>query len=791
MNSFYDRAFFKFLNRNKSYTAISMAGLAISLMFVILMAVYIYQELSVDRFHADADRICLQFTGSPVESGSNIGKDGMYYSPQDALPVAYWLKERFAAIEEVCPVVSRQTQSIPLHYKDLVVNGSMAFTESNFFTFFSFPLKQGNPETVLEDEYSAVVSESFARKIFGSEDPMGKSIRITDSTWVVVKGVMADMKNSLLPEEDLMLRVERVSEFNGSIGIDQAGNAGCTLVFLKMLPGRDMNTYREEVLDLYKERYWLFRKGFSTDVKFVPLRDAYFEVEEAWLTRAGDKQFVQVLAAVALMILLFAVFNYINLTVAQSGFRAKEVAIRRLSGASRFSVMSHLVGEALFLALCSYLMGLLLALAFQPVAENLLQATLDMSLLASAGGIAAALLLVLLTGLFSGCLPAVFISSFRPVDVVKGTFTRRSKMVSGKVFMVLQNGITIGMLTAALVFSLQIRHLVKAPLGYNTLNVLDISAEGYTADESKRIIDRLLSLSSVKRVGRSLGTPFDGGNNLSGTYEDRNISMQQLFMDSTAFHILGLKILQDNNLATGEGVYLTQGAFKAMGLAEDAPAFHYYDSKIPISGVVADFQRRNILFPEDNSWFMLGIRSPEDLQYVWDILVEIQGDPATAYKETTQVVKEVTGQEAYAGFLDLKVRQSFDAQIRLSKIVALFAGVALVISVMGLVAMSMYFIRQRTKEVAIRKVFGSENGAVMALLLRSFLLYVGIGFVLAVPFCWVFLARWLETYSYHIAFNPLYILLAGLFCLLVSFLAVAWQSYRAAHADPVQGVRQE
>ena len=786
MNSFYDRAFFKFLNRNKSYTAISMAGLAISLMFVILMAVYIYQELSVDRFHADADRICLQFTGSPVESGSNIGKDGMYYSPQDALPVAYWLKERFAAIEEVCPVVSRQTQSIPLHYKDLVVNGSMAFTESNFFTFFSFPLKQGNPETVLEDEYSAVVSESFARKLFGSEDPMGKSIRITDSTWVVVKGVMADMKNSLLPEEDLMLRVERVTEFNGSIGIDQAGNAGCTLVFLKAVL---------IVVLLYLLFLGVQSAGLLGGAEYL----AQKHISYAEWARSGFFQMVGVtalnltllLAAVALMILLFAVFNYINLTVAQSGFRAKEVAIRRLSGASRFSVMSHLVGEALFLALCSYLMGLLLALAFQPVAENLLQASLDMSLLASAGGIAAALLLVLLTGLFSGCLPAVFISSFRPVDVVKGTFTRRSKMVSGKVFMVLQNGITIGMLTAALVFSLQIRHLVKAPLGYNTLNVLDISAEGYTADESKRIIDRLLSLSSVKRVGRSLGTPFDGGNNLSGTYEDRNISMQQLFMDSTAFHILGLRILQDNNLVTGEGVYLTQGAFKAMGLAEDAPAFHYYDSKIPISGVVADFQRRNILFPEDNSWFMLGIRSPENLQYVWDILVEIQGDPATAYKETTQVVKEVTGQEAYAGFLDLKVRQSFDAQIRLSKIVALFAGVALVISVMGLVAMSMYFIRQRTKEVAIRKVFGSESGAVMALLLRSFLLYVGIGFVLAVPFCWVFLARWLETYSYHIAFNPLYILLAGLFCLLVSFLAVAWQSYRAAHADPVQGVRQE
>lgn len=532
MARIYSSTFFKFLNRNKAYTAISIIGLAISLMFVILISVYIYQELSVDKFHKDADRICLQFQGMPEEGG-------MYYSPMDALPVAYWLKERYPDIEAVCPVVGQQAKGTPVHYADRVANADFFFTESNFFTFFSFPLIEGDPESVLQDAYSAVVSESFARKLFGDEDPVGKSVRITDSTWVVVKGVMADIRNSILPYADMLLRVERVTEFNGNIGLDRDGNAGCTLTFLKMLPGQDMNRHHDDVLDFYKERYWIYNKEFSTEVEFVPLRDAYFEVTEAWLTRSGDKGFVHVLMAVGILILLFSVFNYINLTVAQSGFRAKEVATERLLGASRFSVMLRLVGEALFLSLVAYLLGLLLALAFYPVAGNLLQADLDMSLLYSAGGIAAAVLLVLLTGILSGCLPAVFLSAVKPVDIVRGAFARRSKMVFGKVFMMLQSGTTIAMLAAALVISLQIKHLIQAPLGYNTLNVLDIAAETYTPEENARILDRLASLPCVKRVGKSQGTPFDGGNNLSGTYEDKNLSMQQLWMDSTAFHILG------------------------------------------------------------------------------------------------------------------------------------------------------------------------------------------------------------------------------------------------------------
>ena len=188
---------------------------------------------------------------------------------------------------------------------------------------------------------------------------------------------------------------------------------------------------------------------------------------------------------------------------------------------------------------------------------------------------------------------------------------------------------------------------------------------------------------------------------------------------------------------------------------------------------------------------MVSIWPESSLQWVWTLLVEIQGDPVRAYEEIGKVFREVTEQEMQARFIDQQVQDSFATQLRLLKIVALFAGVALVISVMGLVAMSMYFIRQRTKEVAICKVFGSESGAVMGRLVWTFLWYGVVGFVIALPLSWVAMERWLSAYSYRIAFSPLYVLAAGLACALVSFLSVFWQSYRAAHADSTRGLRQE
>ncbi len=774
-------SFIKFLNRNKVYTAINVFGLAVSLMFVVLIFIYAYQEFSTDSFHQDKDRICVEFENVAGKSGTG-----------DGLPIAYWLQERFPDIEEICPVVTRQFHSFLVRCQEKEWMAKMSCTESNFFTFFSFPLKVGSPQTVLQDEYSAVISETFARRVFGSEDPIGRSIRLSDSTSVTVTGVMYDISRSMIPYADLLVRVERAEEFNPAIAKDWAGNAGACVTFLKMYPGKDMNAHRDEVLEMFNERYWIYQLGFATDVSWIPLKDAYWEAYGTYsLTEVGEKRFVQVLFAVGLLILFFAIFNYINLTVAQIGSRAKEMATRRLLGSSRGGIMFRLVVEAVLLTAFSYLLGLLLVKAVAPVAGNLLHTTLDLDILLKPASLLLSIGFILFIGLLAGILPAVLISAAKPVEVVRGSFRRRSKMVFSKYFIIFQNAITVVMIAVSLVMVVQVRHMMRAPLGYNTLNVIDISMH---VPNMRVMADKLSSLPSVKRVGTAYGTPFNGGNNMSGSYCGRQLSVQWLHMDTTAFNILGLKILNDrggSRPVRNEGryydFYLTEYSLKEMGLDWDADELDMDESgKIQISGVLADFHRGNILFREQP--FVVGI-TDDLIGDPWDILVEVQGDPVTAYEEVVKMAKEVSGRDVEAQYIDLAVRESFDSERRMMQIVGIFTCMAILISVLGLVAISIYFIRQRAQEMAVRKVFGSDNSAVLFRLVRSFLSYVLIGFVIACPVVWYLAEKWLSDYSYRISFNPLYIVAAGLFCLLVSFVAVYFQSRRAARTNPIESLR--
>ncbi|MCM1532023.1 MAG: ABC transporter permease [Bacteroides sp.] len=777
-------SFLKFLNRNKVYTVINVFGLAVSLMFVILIFVYAWQEFTVDKFQADRERIYVEY-----DFGAD-GEDG----PGDGLPVAYWLKERFPDIEEICPVITTQFhggKSVIWH--DTKITAKMSCAESNFFTFFSFPLKSGAPGQVLQDEYSAVVSETFARKLFGSEEPIGQSIKISEETSVTVTGVMYDISRSVIPYADLIVRVERAEEFNHFISKQNASNAGASVVFLKMYPGKDMNAHRDEVLEMYKERYWIFYREFCTDVCWKPLREAYFSAGGS-LIETGDKRFVSVLFAVGLLILFFAIFNYINLTVAQSGSRAKEMATRRLLGSSRGGIVFRLVVEALLLTAVSYLLALLLATAVKPVSERLLQTTLDFSLLLSPACIALAVGFVVLIGALTGILPAVLISAAKPVEVVRGSFRRRSKMVFSKYFIGFQNAITIVMLAVSLVMVLQMRHLIHAPLGYNTLNVIDITY--VLGVDDKVLMDKLSSVPSVKRVGTSQGTPFDGGNNSSGDYCGRQLSVQWIFMDTAAFHMLGFqKVYENSRKQTMRQddrydfeIYPTAFAMQEMGLPQDADEFDLGgQEKIPVCGVIGNFRRANILRKEQP--FVVGVTN-DVLEDAWNLLVEVQGDPVRAYDEVMGAIRELTDGEVEAKFIDQEVRESFDSQRRMTQIVSIFTCMAILISVLGLVAMSIYFIRQRAQEVAVRKVFGADNRTVLFRVVRSFLLYVLYGFVVAFPVSWYIAVKWRSGYSYRIAFNPLYIVAAGLFCMAVSFVAVYFQSRRAAHANPVESLRE-
>ncbi|MDH6534856.1 ABC transporter permease [Parabacteroides sp. 52] len=768
------KSFFKFLRKNKGYTAIDIFGLSVSLMFVILIAVYTQQELSVNQGQEKADRVYALGSEETIGSHWRLKKH---------------LISRYPEIEEIVPVVS-SFQDQPIQIKDMTMKAGLLFSDTSFFDVFSYPLLIGDTRRVIEVPNYAVVSESFARKAFGSEDPLGQMIHVNDSVVVTVNGIMKDIKNSIFPEADILLSIENIRFFNSSLASEEFNNATGANLFVLVKEGADLHAKLPDVKAFFSKIFWWYKNYPEKQVILYPWEEIYFSEVGSWTNiRRGDWDFVMILMSVGILILLFAVINYINLTVAQTGKRAKEMATRRLLGSSRGELFSRLIMESTLLSLFSFVLGFLLALAVLPFANDLLQTRIDLTETLTPVNALIAIGVIVVLGLTSGLLPAWIISNSKPIDIVRGGFRTKTKMVFSKIFITFQNVITIMMIAASMTMVLQINHMINAPLGYNMKNIIDISSHHFQSRERIYAFGNEVSqLASVNRVAYGAGTPFSRGNNNTMRYEDRNISFQTLMGDSTYFSLFGFEVLQDNQLASADGVYLNEQAYRELMISDDTPSFKYRDLDRPIAGKLKDFRMGNILADLPPTQVM--VRSGDRL-WIWDILIEINGDPKSAFEQVKEVYEKMMDLEMPGYFMEDQVENSFSSQRRTAKIVMIFCVIAILISLLGLLAMSTYFIQQRSREIAVRKVFGSSEGQVLKRLIFTFLNYVGIAFVIATPLVWYIMRRWLMDYSYRISLSPLIFIGAGLFCLLISFLTVYYQSYRAANANPVDSVKAE
>lgn len=764
------KSFFQFLSRNKAYTFIDVFGLSVSLMFVILIAVYTWQELSTDRFQEKGDRICV------LSNGNNCGS---------AYRLAQHVKDRYPEVEKICPVAF--FHSMPVKIQGKSWNPTFGMVDSTFFDMFSFPLMSGTPHEVLSSRNYAVISESFARDVFGNQNPLGASFQIYDSLTVTVNGIMKDIKNSVIPYRDVFIRIDNIKYHNPSMDSEAFNNAGGAFLFFQLTKPGALDSKCTAIAEWFKTFFWQYQDGFHDVVRFVPLKDLYFsELNDGGLER-GDWKFVMILMSVGILILLFAVINYINLTVAQTGFRAKEMATRRLLGSSRPELFLRLILESTFLSLISFLIGVFLAFAALPTARDLLQKKVDLAGAITPFSVLFCLGMILLLGVITGLLPAIIISNSKPIEVVRGNFRTKTKMVFSKFFITFQNVITITLIAISITMIAQSYHLIHAPLGYRTQNIITINVDPLDSMQVVTFADELKNLPVVKNVAISAGTPFNFGNNWSGTYDGHTISFQIIDGEPPLGEMLGFQILRDNHVGGTWAYYLSEEAFRQMGLSEDAPSFEFSGHTFLVAGKVKDFQLGNIT--SGKRAIMLGLHPLKEMRFFWDVLVEIQGDPFEARDAVEKVYREISTSDFRGKFLDERIEESFEAQKRTATIVSIFAGIAILISLLGLLAMSTYFIQQRYSEIAVRKVFGSTNRQILKRLVFAFLLYVGIAFVIAVPFIWYFMQRWLSDYSYRISLSPLIFIAAGLFCLLVSFAAVFIQSYRAANLNPTQNFR--
>ena len=774
------RSWFTFLGRNRLYTAVNFIGLTLALAFVLIVADYTVRQVTVDNYQTKADRIYAVCNEEAVYSAYYLQK---------------YLLDRYPEIESTCAIAFDEGKT-PVEIGREKLLASVLYADTTFFRMFDFTLLEGSREEALAARDNVVLSESFARKVFGTFDPMGQTIQLdNDNHMYVVSGVMRDIERSTIPAADIIMRAERITETNAA-NDERMSNCGSCVTFLLEREGADLQAKTPDILSFFKEIYWPYKGKIYSQVRLIPLRQLYFEpVNNSYQLAHGSRSFMLILLGVGLVVLVFAVMNYINLTVAQAGFRAREMAARRLLGASQGNIFLKWILESTLFCAAALLFASSIAELLVPWASQLLGTRIAVWDDISWPVAGFTLLTIIALGVISGIIPALFVSRYKPIDIVRGTFRRQTKTVYGRVLIAVQNIITITLLAASLAISLQIRHLVNAPMGYQTHDILNISV-GIFPDRSTmfHFCNELRSLPEVEAVGLGCGTPHDGGNN--NIYQhgpDGMISFQVFIGDSTYFRILGLERLRDNHVAaTGQSTwFINQYALRELGISEEAANFNLgrnYDYPFTIAGIYRDFQVRSAL-DAPTSVLLREVNNPDEL-YPWNILVKTTGDHARAYQTIEETFRQITdGSSFSARYITDEIAEDFAAQRRLLHIIGIFTIVALLISSLGLFAMAAYYIQQKRQEIAVRRVFGASRREMLTQLMNNFMILVGVAFVIAVPIAIIGLRRWLEEYSVRISLSPWIFLAAGIFAVIVAVLSVGWQSRRAADADPIESLK--
>lgn len=771
MKTIFDfRAFLNFLGRNKLYTAINIFGFSISLMFVILLVTYTRQEYAVDQFHSNKERIFRLCNETDACFAPLIGRD---------------LKARYPEIETYVRLF--ETDEVATA-GERHLKAKILLSDPDFFRMFSFRLAEGDTAQVLRSKNGALLSESFARNLFPEGNYLDKTVTIKGES-VPVTGILRPFGNSQFVTPDVMLSFEEWAPLvYGWDGVLKRGYASASFpLYLMLKPHADLSAKMPDMLSHLKTYYWPYKDDHARELTIIPLTEVYLSnpLYASEQIRIGSKTLINTFFSVAMLILLFAVINYINLSTAQSESRAREMAVRRLLGCSRKALFTRLIVESVLLCILSLLIALLLAGIAEPIFNRILQTHISVSNLFSASNLGIGVVAIILLGLLTGVIPASVITRARPIDVVRGSFRHKTKMVYNKILIGFQYLITIVLLGCTLTMSRQINMMQHADLGFDTANKLYLSIPDLNPGQSAGLKNRLVQIAGVEDVALARGVPMFGFNNTSDTWHDRPISIQRFEGDSSYLKIMGFRILRDNRTDDRKAIWLNETAMQAMELPDSASYCEYF--KCPIAGIVQDFRYRDLTHPAEPCI----IEHMQDNYWPWACIIQLTNlDSPVTLRTIERVYREYTGgMPCEYKTYDEVMHQQYAAQQRMSDILFGFTLVAILISALGILAMATYFIRQRSMEIAVRKVFGSTNREVLQRLVLHFVRYVLAAFVIAVPVIWYLMHDWLSQYVLRIPLSWTIFALAGLTALAIAVATVFGQSWRAANNNPVDAIK--
>ena len=788
------KSYLKFLSRNKLYTAIEAVGLAVSLAFVILIGSYVVQQYEVAHESPQWKRT--------FALGTN-----------EFLGLTYWDKEE---LEMNIPEVEAATHVAlmwrpRLQIGDEYISGTGMEADASFFDVFpQYRIVEGNIKDFV-GKNDVLVSESLARRIVPEgESVVGRIIEVGESKRTV-KGVFADFDGTFFVPFDV---IAHISDSWAASQPKSFGSIGNYSTWYRVREDASLAEVERKVKDLLHKNYDAIWKAERVD-KWHPYRmdEAFFHPgNNTGTTRIGNRQMLRLLTVVVLLLLLSAIFNYVNLSLALTGKRSKEMATRRLLGADKSGILWKYIGESVAFTGVCFAAALVLSYLLTPMMNSLV-VTQDAELLAAGfddtavrisfmmtpGYIAAYLAGILLLGTACGLLPALVASRYEPIDVIKGTLRRRSKMVLSKVFIVVQNVLAVFLIAMALLMEAQMRHMLSRPTHAATDNLYYVEYAARDYDMAKLFLDKVRELPFVTRVGMGRGLPghifMVQGIQVD---EEHHVDMPIILCDSTYFRLLGLEIQEDFGHPLVNSLWMSESAFRGSGASDTTTVFvrrMSMNGARPefIGGIVHDFPTSAASSGESNLNGAIVVTRSEDLSYANCLLIGTSGEDKSydeairkAYREYRLEQSGVEEPAWTYGFVSDLNYQQLEPERRTLRLVELFAVLAVLISLLGLLAMSTYFAEENTKQIAVRKVFGSDVTHETWRNVRSYMVLTGIACAIGIPLA-VWAARvYLERFAYRVE-NYGWVFVVAV----IISLAIAFGTVLAAKTNPATELKKE
>ncbi len=780
----YFKVIFRNLYRFKSFSLINITGLAIGMASAILILLLIQNELSYDQFHEKKDRIYMMFS-----RGMENGKMELYGMPTVFGQV---LKATFPQVEEMSRFNGTGPIVLSTPEKQLEVHGMMV--DPGFLKIFSYPLLRGNPDEALNSPRSVVLTEGLARKLFANGDAMGKTIRIDSNTNFRVTGIMKTLPNNTEFDFEYLLPWSYMKEI-GWQDLNWDSHDRSMVVLLK--PGVTEKTANDR-----------FRNGLK---KYTPNtnKEVFVHPITKWRlwSRFDNGEFVgsgietvRMFGLLAGFILLIACINYMNLSTARSVKRAKEVGIRKVVGAGRFSIMLRFLGESVMISLISVVVCLLIVQlsirGFNWLTWNNLSVPYQnpyfwLGIIGFA----------LFTGLVAGSYPAFYLSTFRPISVLKGTFKTSYNLVSiRKILVVLQFSFAITFIICTIIIYRQVDFGAKRDPGYQRDHLGFVYVKGEMNKKYELIKNDLLRSAAVTEVTRSnspICYTWRGGDNYTwpGSKPENKIWFAEFYIDNNFTETMGLKILSGRELnpqihpGDSTAVMLNESAVKVMGLKDPIGQIIRKDKKSRVVvGVVKDFVSNSPFYTTEP----MILQGPENNFGAISFRLS-RHNALSANMNTVESVfkKYIPDYPIISGFVDEADAKKMEDERRTGVQAALFGGMAILISCLGLFALAAYTAESRIKEIGIRKVLGASVSGITLLLSRDFVKLVAISFVIASPVAWWLMQSWLKNYTYRINIGWLVFAIAGGMSLLIAIVTVSYQAIKAALSNPVVSLRAE